>query len=259
MYISFFQNLPFQNTLTFLQMKTQNPKAGAIRSDGAGRIAYLGGAVFRHGNSNGGARRHDGALVRWPGGDRIGIRIRVGGFSHRVRWAQSGSGRGFASRRAGDGLGGSRATRVLHAIDFSGSSLEVPWELSLWSIHGPRWNSIWWWDKKKIILLLMSVCWNWVVVKGIMEIYVRSRCAGIGWWLKELWQFACSLGVLEISPLIWSYLKVKSNVVIKSILLMSVCWNWVIGNSKPATRCCWINIQLLGASIDWWYSCCIND
>lgn len=43
--------------------KTQNPNAAVIRSDGAGRIAYLGGAVFRHGNSDGGSRRHDGALV----------------------------------------------------------------------------------------------------------------------------------------------------------------------------------------------------
>ena len=48
-----------------------------------------------------------------------------------------------------------------------------------------------------------------------MEICLRSRCAGIRWWLKELWQFTCGLGVLEFFPLMWSCLKAKFNVVIK--------------------------------------------
>lgn len=28
--------------------------------------------------------------------------------------------------------------------------------------------------------------------------YYSCRCAGIGWWSKELWKFMCGLGVLEL-------------------------------------------------------------
>ena len=47
------------------------------------------------------------------------------------------------------------------------------------SYYSCRCAGIGWWLKERGNLFAVSVCWNQVVVKGIMAIYMRSRCAGI--------------------------------------------------------------------------------